>query len=799
MLEEVYVQSYIRIGVAALCCAPVFAFTATNDQAAVHIQYSSTDSNILIVEGLTYTLHLDCEKAMITRFAARDEELIGAEPLMAMMSTGKVNGPGRLEIRRFGPHMAEIRLRDLQWNNLDADIQLVLYCYGKRVYCNLVVDQRQAPQKFWMGWYGDVRHGTTLPYSAAELDKYLDFGATRPKSIALLLPVAAQGGARQRAYLRLRPLQRLLARYEFTEADFGTRTTVIVLAAGESHEDLRQLVQTESASEKIGIDCRGGTFRGFQRRAGYFLIEAESTSDLFIKATVSSKETILTGPAEIVCCVESKSENWAGAVLADGNGFVLPVPVQLSRVFTLPSVGANGRTVDEAIFPLPVQPELPGQAQVRLLGAASRGRKVRQLASVESNDPVLQTTLGGIETFRYHWLGHTGTIGEGVAEFNSDRAIHGGLQYQSGGNVINTRLERVRLFMTGPNLANFAIDTVSEEGKIDSSIEVTETTHDDHPRAFIKLQLQVRETVELDDSSARSLRILGTRPDAPNRIWDRLAYTGESGEAISIDLRDRDGWILEAAPLGAEYPFVTVYATDGGGISYFINRIEGTVGARSLSSLGLSCARDEHGIQIFLTTPSALKRLEKGDRLEAHLFLMSHTDANPGTAEIQRDLFGKRIPRIDVEHGTPLPGFPRRLRCDPRGFAHFTLRGGHNWTPVLIEGFASHIGPMLWEKRGKVWRCIEYEDIGHIQSYRDQAGLIGFVPVLNLQPGESRELFFSTAANARRIETNGETVKIEGGPLEFISPVTFHGLDSTPVQGTAFYKCKGPAGIVTSE
>lgn len=792
-------QSYIRIGVAALCCAPVFAFTATNDQAAVHIQYSSTDANILIVEGLTYTLHLDCEKAMITRFAAQDEELIGAEPLMAMMSTGKVNGPGRLEIRRFGPHLAEIRLRELQWNNLDADIQLVLYCYGKRVYCNLLVDQRQAPQKFWMGWYGDVKHGTTLPYSAAELDKYLDFGGTRPKSVALLLPVAAQGGPRQRAYLLLRPLQRLLARYEFTEADLGTRSTVIVLAAGESHEDLRQLVQTESASEKIGIDCRGGTYRGFQRRAGYFLIEAESTSDVLIEATVSSKETILTGPAEIVCCVESKSGDWAGALLADGNGFVLPVPVQISRVSSFPSVGANGGTVDEAIFPLAVQPELASQAQVRPLRAALGGRKVRQLASVESNDPVLQTTLGGMETFRYHWLGRSGTIGEGGVEFNSDRAIHGGLQYRSVGNVINTRLERVRIFLTGPNLANFAIDTVGEDGKIESSIEVTETTLDDHPRAFIKLQLHVRETVELDGSSARSLRILGTRLDAPNRMWDLLAYTGDSGEAISIDLTERDGWILEAASLSAEYPFVTAYSRDGGGIAYVVNRIEGTVGAHALTSLGLSCVRDEHGVDLFLTLPSAVTWLQEGDQLEAHLFLMSYDDANPGTAEIQRDLFGKRIARVDVEHGTSLAGFPRRLRCDPRGFAHFTLTGGHNWTPVLVEGFTSHTAPMLWEKREKQWRFVEFEDIGHIQSYRDQAGLIGFVLALSLQPGEPRELFLSTAANAQRIETNGGTVRIEGGPFEFVSPVAFNGLDSTPVDGTDFYKCKGAAGAWNSE
>jgi hypothetical protein len=178
-----------------------------------------------------------------------------------------------------------------------------------------------------------------------------------------------------------------------------------------------------------------------------------------------------------------------------------------------------------------------------------------------------------------------------------------------------------------------------------------------------------------------------------------------------------------------------------------------------------------------------------------------HEGVDHAPAEHQRELYGKGIAQVEVQHGNVLPGFPRRIQADPRGFAEFTLTGGDNWTPFLVEGFQSYRIPMLWEKRGAEWLFVDQQVYGNdwYQSYRALDGSYGFVFVVKVRPGQSHHYLVSLDPNATAITQQNGFVSIQGGPMDFISPVRFKDLQCEPLPGTGLFHCAGKVREATME
>jgi hypothetical protein len=379
----------------------------------------------------------------------------------------------------------------------------------------------------------------------------------------------------------------------------------------------------------------------------------------------------------------------------------------------------------------------------------------------------------------------------------------GGLRYKSGGKWINNLLQDTRIYLTSPNLANFALDYLSEDKKIKTTLEVFETPQDDEARSYIKMIVDVLEPVDIDETSAHNLRFLNAGAYIVKTVWPHVAYTNQIGETTIVDVPAQDAWVLEGVPLGREWPFAAAYSHKNGNIAFCVNRFEGVLGGQKVDSFGLSSYGGKEWTELFLTAPGSLTRLEKGDHVEAHFFVMPYGNADVDfkPAERQRELYGENLAAISVTHGTAMPGYPRRMKADPRGFAEFTLTSGDNWTPILVEGFSSHRGPMLWEERGGQWLFHDQQIYGNdwYQSYVDEDSSIGFVFVVNVRPGQSHHYVVMTAPHARSITQRNGFVTITGGPMDFLSPVKFDDLSCAGLEGTALFRCTGAAESVTSE
>ncbi len=821
------ITCWIGLAVSALGFAP------TDDQAAVSVHYASPDRNVLVVEGQTYTLHLDRNVAAITQFQSRDETLIGEYALLPIMNTGAVKGPGRINVYSFGTQMYEIHLRDLHWTDLDADIEIALYCYAKRVFANIHVTPHGKSRDLEIGWLGTVTKSIEIVNPEDDPVAKLEALGGKPRVAAFVPRQRTPEGDGVPTRIALKPPERLLTGSRYPAAYRGTRTAAVILAAGESFEDLARLAQIETRAADFEFMVFGGRFDGYQPLKGFYQITTEfrgprsfetawtnPNQRYEVDLTVSAPDDM--PPADLICNVRNDYGVLEAAVLTDSDGYPLPVQVQVSKNFggeKEEGKAEGDASYGESYVPIPVSPRTPFSGRVYHLFGNWGTHPLKQISSIRFYHHYFHASLGPTETFCYvpfeyprddnrnYFMADVRGLSKDMwpGQPQHDHvSVVGALRYKSDGKWINNLLQDTRIYLTSPNLANFALDYLSEDGKIKTTLEVFEAPQDDEARSFVKMLVDVVEPVDIDGGSARNLRFLNAGAYIVHTVWPHVAYTAENGSTVTVDLPADDRWALEAMPMGKAMPsFTAAYAHPNGNMAFVVNRVSGTLGGKPIDNFGLSCFGGAKWTEMFLTAPSNLTRLDAGDHLEAHLFVMPYGDQNSDyrPAEKQCTLYGKGLAKVEVEHGEAAPGYPRRVKADPRGFAEFTLTGGDNWTPILVEGFKSYRGLMLWEKQGDQWLFHDQQIYGNdwYQTYRAADGSVGFVVAVKVRPGQTHHYVVTTAPHARTITQHNGFVTVTGGPMDFLSPVRFADLANEPVDGTGLFRCTGPVERATQE
>jgi len=810
-----------------------FGFAPTEDQAAVSVRYETPEERILVVEGLTYTLRLDREIAAITQFQSGGETLIGEYPLLPVLNTGAVKGPGRINIYSFGTQMYEIHVRDLHWTDLDADIEIALYCYAKRVFANVNVTPRGESRDLEIGWLGTVKHAIEIVNPQDDHAAKLVVDGQTPRLAALVPRQRTRDGRGVPTRALIEPPVRLMTGSGYSAEYTGTRTSAVIFAAGVTSDDLVNLVRVEAAAATFEFDVSGGQFEGYRSQKGFFEITTgyrgprnfetawtNPNQRYEVQLTVAAPDGM--PPAELICNVRNDYGVLEGAVVTDSDGYPLPVQVQVSKNFAGENEEGEAEgdaPYGEAYVPIPVAPGKPFKGRVYHLFGNWGTHPLKQISSIRFFRHYFHASLGPTETFCYVPFEYPRDDGRNffmadVRGLSRDMwpgqpqhdhvSVIGILRYKSGGRWVNNQLQDTRIYLTSPNLANFALDYVSEDGKIATTLEVFEVPQDDEARSFVKMTIDVLEPVEIEGDSARNLRFLNAGLYIFKHTWPHAAYTAQDGTTATVDIPADGRWVMEGVPMGASTPtFAAAYPHESGNIAFVVNRVSGTLGGQPIESFGISCYGGEEWTELFLTAPGNIARLEKGDQLEAHLFAMPYGDGNSDykPAEKQVTLYGDGLAQVDVHHGEAIPGYPRRIRADARGFAEFTLTGGDNWTPILIEGFSSHRGLMLWEKTGHDWLFHDQQVYGNdwYQTYAAADGSVGFVVVVKVRPGQSHHYLVTAAPHASAITQHNGFVTVTGGPMDFVSPVPFAGLKSTPVAGSGLVRLTGSVERATQE
>lgn len=826
------------LAAALLCCvaAPAWAFAPCADQCAVNVRFAGPSRDMLFIEGETYVVSLDCVMPRVLAFEVQGKNLLAGDGLQPDLNGKPIEGPGRVNIYSFGTQMYEVHLRDLKQQGVDADIELALYCYAKRVFANLNVTPRGAPAEMTLGWNVAVRQRIVAVETDDPEQSATPFVfETGLKCAAFADPLGLPEANRTQIERSARMVWARKASKHPASAP-GTRGDAVMLCAARNEEALMRLLHVEMFPHRVVFQVEGGTFDGYQSCKGFYQVTTETRGprgfeeawinpnqryEVALDVRAPEDPVFESGPAEVICNVRNAYSVLEAAVLTDAHGFPLPVQVQVSKNFggeKEEGAAEGDAPYSEAYVPLRLDAHEPFKGRVYHLFGNWGPHPLKQISSIRFHHHYFHASLGPTETFCYVPFEFPREDGgnyiladvRGLTNLmwpdqpqHDHVSVVGATRYRSGGAWVNNVLEDTRIYLTAPNMASFAMDYRGASGKTRTRLECFELPQTDEARCFIKMDFEVLEPVVFDASSARDLRFLNIGAYIVRTVWPRLAYTNAEGETAQVDVPAADAWVLEAEPLAAQHAIVAAYPHRHGNMGLFIHHVEGQLGGRPMDRFGVSCFGGKNVTEVFLTAPEALTKLVPGDGFTARLFVMPYGggDSSHAPVERQRTLYGAKGMTVNALHGEVLSDFPAVVDADPRGFAEFETHHGSNWMPLIVQGFASHKAPMLWEKRAGQWLLHDQQIHGNDwhQSFRAQDGSTGYVFAVHFRPDQHRHFLVASAPNATAVTQRNGFVTVEGGPIEFVSPVEFEDVVCEPLEGAELFLCAGAADIATSK
>lgn len=148
-------------------------------------------------------------------------------------------------------------------------------------------------------------------------------------------------------------------------------------------------------------------------------------------------------------------------------------------------------------------------------------------------------------------------------------------------------------------------------------------------------------------------------------------------------------------------------------------------------------------MNLALTVQGGAAQLRPGDYVDARFYLLPYGDDRNTyeTPQADRVHYGVQAPRVTaVTHGEKLADFPTRLRAAQDGTAQFTLFGGLNTIPIIVEGLKGFRAPELQARDGDTWRPVEHSKLGKdgYQVFVADDGSFGCVFLVNTD-GTERE------------------------------------------------------------
>jgi|GEM_PF-2173039 len=482
--------------------------------------------------------------------------------------------------------------------------------------------------------------------------------------------------------------------------------------------------------------------------------------------------------------------NLPGAVLTDAAGFPLPVPVMVAKNFGGENEEPDDTGYGDAYFPLFLEPGEQRDIQVVPLLQTWGDHLLKQVSSIRffmiywhlsvglsESTCFSMDSLGGDFSYRIpdfrplsgeFWPGQPQ---HGVGQFP------GFLQYQPGNR---TRLiyERTAFESISPCLARFTMVYHTSDDAATATVAVMEAPHRDEMRTFLRLRYDWQKPVAVEGDARATFRWLNLHDRFRS---DRLLWLGPDGTVRQRPLRGEGRQTtLAGEELAADSPFVATDA-DCKGEQYncltLVRSFRARLGGRDRTQTALSA--DFSGPRGFwLTVPEERLTLQAGDFIEAEVMLMPHGE--PTLPELkpvrERERFGAGRVKVEVTTGTKLADFPVRVAAADE-VARFSLEGGFDRMPIVVEGFRDWGVPLLW--LGDLWQDQQQHGGDGYQVEPDGNGGYRFVFVYPIRTGQTLPFLVTraqcSAGISRLADANGDIV-LESpaeGDFRLKAPVLF--------------------------
>lgn len=405
-------------------------------------------------------------------------------------------------------------------------------------------------------------------------------------------------------------------------------------------------------------------------------------------------------------------------VVLDDRGIKLPITVQISKNFAgekeEPFYNPNDTPFSETFFPLYLGPGEERTLSSLHLYQNWGSHPLKQFSSLGAWMDYYHMSTGVTETTCYVPFLFGGLDGVHIADLrpmsqqmwesqpqHDNVAGHSFMRYRDDAGVWHF-IEYVGTTFrsTGPNWADVRLEYVSDDGKAKVTLDVFELPQTDELRNFVRMRVDFVKSIAVKDGDfARNLRLLNIASWVQRLRYTTAAYGGPADDPVVTPIRLHDGFTLAGAPLPSENGFATIYPDKRGANAFVVRRFDGRLDGRGVAP-GVSVIGQKNGDTILMLVPiTEARKIEPGDYLEIDLFLMPYGGGTQNYAPAQKAAFdyGANAPRVtDVIRGTKLADFPTRILLDENGGAEFSVAGGINYIPIIVEGAADYTCQRLY-------------------------------------------------------------------------------------------------------
>jgi len=405
-------------------------------------------------------------------------------------------------------------------------------------------------------------------------------------------------------------------------------------------------------------------------------------------------------------------------ILLDGNGDALPITVQISKNFCgeyeEPFYNPSDAPFSETIFPLYLQPDERRKLTSLQLHQNWGNHPLKQFSSLGAWMDYYHMSTGVTETTCYVPFMFAGLKGVSIADFrpmsqkmwssqpqHDNVAGHSFVSYQdAAGKWHFIEYTYTTFRSTGPNWADMSIGYLSDDGKVKVTIDVFELPQTDELRNFVHLRVDFLDKLALKgDNLSESLRLLKIASWVQGMRYTNVAYGGPTGDATVVPIRLNDDFTIDAAPLPAQNGWAAVYPDKRGANSYMVRRFDGKIGGESVTPGASLIGRKDGNTELYLVPITKATEIGAGDYLDIDLVLMPYGGGVEDEKPAQRCAtdFGVNAPRVTkLTAGAKLSDFPTRISLDENGRAEFSVTGGTNVIPIIIEGARNYTSLRLY-------------------------------------------------------------------------------------------------------
>ncbi len=715
--------------------------------------------------------------------------------------------PARINLFRHGPHYIQAHVYDLTPTAQDGETlpirgELVIHLWGERLYIEAKLHAQkasalkqarlnltfpnQAETQFVLG-NGTEFHVAPQDSFAYSPTKTTWTAITTPSgSVAVSFPEPAGTSivrtTRSESNFDFHQHFQLPSNSRLEPGHPVSLAHRVHLSPNQNLAAIAQAIATESQPLSadqliVGADA---VFRGYNARAGYYTIGTARPESL--RWLYEHPETIATAPLTVrnghqPRTVAIRHENTAtGGRLAAGtlttpDGHPLPILAQNSKNFSgeheEPFYDPGDPEYNEHYFLLPLRANETLSLHSHQTFQGWGNHPVKQLGSLQAWMHYYQMSLGVTETtchvpFRFGghpgiWIadlrGISGRMwpGRGQPQFDNvggHRIFH----YRDAEGEHFPRYLRSDFRSTGPNLAHFTMDYVTEGNEARIQFEIFEPPQTDVTRSFTRMRVEFDQELHIQDVH-QNLKLVSLDTSQQRLRYDTFGYTHRND--VWTVLNPNSTNLPYIAPLSPTAPLVVLSGNrpdshQEGNNAMLVRKFSARIDGQNWDRLAVGLDQRKGPERVtWITLDADAITFKPGDFIELDFLVIPYgrEGDGPNEAFAERERYGFHSPTTTASEGSVINQFPPQVRVTKNQTAAFEIVGGYNVLPIYLEGFPTFIPPTLHQRaKGGEWQAVALgeDNFGH-QSYQTESGQYGFV------------FLFETDGTAREFRVHRET------------------------------------------